>query len=122
MSNLVASDGSAGAGGARVYVNDASGQRVAKVQVSELATQATAVAVSVYAGDVQVDDANATATGHVADAMGASERWARRAKRRAQVVGARSLHRASYLVSTCQTSVVDLFHGGPGGGDRGDSS
>ena len=64
-SNLVATDGPAAVGGARVYVYDASGQRVAQVQVSELTTSASPVAVSVYVGDVQVDDADATVTGHV---------------------------------------------------------
>ena len=65
MSNLVATDGPAGVGGSRVYVYDASGQRVAQLQVSELSTEASPVAVSVYVGDVQVDDADATLTGHV---------------------------------------------------------
>ena len=65
MSNLVATEGPASVGGSRVYVYDASGQRVAQLQVTELSTQATPVAVSVYVGDVQVDDADATLTGHV---------------------------------------------------------
>jgi hypothetical protein len=65
MSNLVATEGPVEAGGSRVYVYDASGQRVAQLQVSELSTDATAVAASVYVGDVQVDDADATVTGHV---------------------------------------------------------
>jgi RHS repeat-associated protein len=65
MSNLVATEGPAAAGGSRVYVYDAAGQRVAQVQVSELTTSALPVAASVYVGDVQVDDADATLTGHV---------------------------------------------------------
>ncbi len=65
MSNLVATEGPAEAGGARVYVYDASGQRVAQVQVSELSTEASPVAASAYVGDVQVDDADATVAGQV---------------------------------------------------------
>ncbi len=58
-------DGPATVGGARVYVYDASGQRVAQVQVSELTTEASPVAASVYVGDVQVDDADAAVPGGV---------------------------------------------------------
>ncbi len=48
-----------------MYVYDAAGQRVAQVQVSELSTAASPVAASVYVGDVQVDDADATVAGQV---------------------------------------------------------
>jgi len=59
-SNLVATDG---AGGARIYIYDASGQRVAQVQVSDLTGSASATAVTVYVGDVQIDDTAPGAAG-----------------------------------------------------------
>jgi RHS repeat-associated protein len=58
-SNLVATGS---ATGNRVYVYDASGQRVAQIAVSELTSSATPVSATIYVGDAEGTDADTATT------------------------------------------------------------